>query len=252
MFHRSAGTLLLAGALLCPPPLHAERSLGAEAALFDRPLAVKTVPPKSANDETGELICTYYRDVMVRETGTDSPAPGPAAIIPVPDAARRPACNAAHAAQEIPLKTEQYYLLGRKGPFLFFDEADPNGAERFMILDASTGRTLYADGRTFEGVKSVALEAGALHIRFIRAFNGSCSVSQDAPGCWPKLVQEGKIPAQLAQSAPPVHACTASYAREKAPADDPSVISYGIDMTVDRAGDTKIHSFGSLGCEPMP
>ncbi len=252
MFHRSVGALLLSGALLCPPPLHAEHDLGAEGGLFDRPVTVKTVPPKSANDETGELMCTYYRDFMVRETGTDSPAPGPAAIIPVPDAARRPACTAAHAAQEIPLKTEQYFLLGRKGPFLFFDEADPNGAQRFMILDASTGGTLYADGRIFEGLKSVALEAATLHVRFIRAFNGSCSVLKDAPGCWPHLVQEGKIPAQLAQSAPPVQVCAASYAREKVPADDPNVISYGIDITLDRAGNTKIHSIGPIGCEPMP
>lgn len=252
MFLRAASAILMATAILCPAALHAEHDLGAEAALFTRPLAVKTVPPKSSNDEIGELMCTYYPDVMVRETGTDSPAPGAATIIPLADAAHRPGCNTAHVAREVPLKTEGFFLLGRKGPFLFFEAADPYGAVPFSILDASTGRAVFTDGKKDEGLHTVALDGGTLRIRFTRSVNGSCSIPQDAPGCWAKMAQEGKIPPRLAQSAPPVQACAASYGKEKAPADGPSVIYYDVDMTVDRSGKTTINSLGTVFCEPLP
>ena len=175
---------------------------------------------------------------MVRETGTDSPSPGAATIVPVPDASRRPLCNAAHAAREVSLKTKYYGLLGRKGPFLFFAEADPNGAVGFLILTATTGRVIYNDGVSAEydcALQSAALEDGALHIRFTRVFNGSCSIAKDGAKCWARMAQEGKIPRSLAQSPPPVPACAAAYRKQQLPPDDPdpSIIYYDVDMTVD-------------------
>ena len=138
---------------------------------------------------------------MFRETETDSPSPDAAAIVPVPDASRRPLCNAAHAAGEVSLKTANYALVGRKGPFLFFEAVDPLGAVGFLILTATTGRVIYNNGVSAEydcSLQSAALEDGALHIRFTRVFNGSCSIAKDGAKCWARMAREGKIPRSLA------------------------------------------------------
>ncbi len=252
MMHRGALSLFSVIAMFGPAALHAEDSVSREAALFDRPAAVRSVPPKTDNDPAGEIRCTYYGDFMVRETGTDSPAPGPAAIIPAPDAGRRPACNAAPAARTVPLKTEEHALLGRKGPFLVFEAADPYGAVPFIVLDANTGRLIYSDGKHTDGLRSVALEGGALRIRYPRAFNGACSIIKDEAGCWSKIALAANVPPALAQSPPPVPACTTAYRRAEAPADGPSMIIYDLDVTLDISGRTQVNSFGTVGCEPMP
>ena len=243
---RAALPLLLLTALLAAPPV-----LAAE--LFDRPLAVQSVPPASADDPGGAIRCTYYRDFMVRETGTDSPAPGPAAVIAVVDAARRPPCSAAPAAREVALKTEDFALRGRKGPFLVFEAADPNGAMPFSVVEAGSGRIVYSDSEIPpDGLHAVVLAGGVLHIRYTRAFNGSCSVLKDAAGCWAKLAREGNFPPQLAQSPPPVKMCAAAYRREDVPSDDPSMITYDVDVALEVSGKSEVKFVGNAGCAPMP
>lgn len=252
MIRAHAVPLLSVLALLAPVALHAEDSANREAALFDRPALVKSVPPKSGKDQSGEIRCTWYRDFMVRETGTDSPAPGAAAIVPRSEAGARASCTAAPAAGEVPLKTEDHSLLGKKGPFLVFDAADPYGAVPFIVIDSGSGRVIYTDGKSTDGLKSVALAGGSLHISYKRAFNGSCPILKDAAGCWSKIAQAGNFPPRLAKSPPPVDACTASYAKGNVPADDPSMITYDVDVTIDAAGKSKINSFGTAGCDPLP
>ena len=58
---------VLAVLLLCP-------SFGQAASLFDPLVAEQKIPPKSNDDPLGELTCTWYRDFMVLEAGTDTPA----------------------------------------------------------------------------------------------------------------------------------------------------------------------------------
>jgi hypothetical protein len=231
---------------------HAEDSVSREAALFDRPLTIERLSPRSASDAAGEILCTYYPDFLVRETATDSPAPGPAALIPLADGGRRPACNAARSAREMRLETADYFLLGRKGPFLVFVAADPSGAVPFTVLDAASGRVIYRDGEQDDGMQLVRLESGRLHLRFTRAFNAACSLLKDGPGCWARLAREGGIPPQLARTPPPVPACAAGYGKGNDPADAPSLITYEVDMTLDRSGKAEFRSFGPVGCDPMP
>jgi hypothetical protein len=165
-----------------------------------------------------------------------------------------PACKAAHAAREVSPKTVGTGLLGRKGPYLFF--ANFNGAAEFYILSAATGRMLYNDDIYTEGcpLQSVVLEDGALHIRFVRAFFGSCSIPTDGANCWARMAREGKIPRSLAQSPPPVDACAAAYREQQLPADDPdpSEILYDVDLTLDPAGRTRVNSRGTVRCLPVP
>jgi hypothetical protein len=257
--------LLAALAMLSSAAVHAEDRADPCAALFDHPVAVQRVPPGASADPIGEITCTYYAALMVRETGADSPSPGAATIVPVADASPRPLCNAAHAAREVSLQTANYALVGRKGPFLFFGAADPQGAVEFLILTATTGQVIHNDGM-YAGytsdngkvidctLQSVALEEGALHIRFTRAFNGSCSIAKDGAKCWARMAREGKIPHSLAQAPPPVHACAVAYRKQQLPADDPdpSEIYYDVDLTVDPSGRTQVNARGAVGCLPVP
>jgi hypothetical protein len=226
-----------------------------ETALFDPPAHVQTVKAKSADDPIGEITCTGYADLMVRETGTDTPDPGAASLVRIPAGAKRPVCGRTAAPGSLPLKTEGQSLLGRKGGFLVFGDTDPNGAVSFQVLAASDGRQLFTDAKTDNGFTAVGLKAGALHLVYRRGFNASCSMVKDAATCWASLIKLGAIPAEMAKSPPAPKACAATYAKDKprsAPADDPTIIVYALDLTVDGSGKVSVNSHGAATCEPMP
>jgi hypothetical protein len=225
--------------------------------MFDHPTKVQTLKAKSDSDPVGEITCTYYPDLMVRETGTDSPDPGPASLIrfPASVASARPVCGRTAApAHAVVLKTEGYSLIGRKGPFLAFGETDPNGAVLFVVIAAADGRELFHDGETDAGLRSVTLQSGALHLRYKRGVNAPCSVVKDGATCWAKLAHDGAIPSVLAHEPPPTAACASAYRRGRTPtpADDPSLISYDVDVTVDASGGSRVSPRGAVGCEAMP
>ncbi len=65
-------------------------------------------------------------------------------------------------------------------------------------------------------------------------------------------MKEGKVPRALAQAQPSIPVCAASYGKARANSNDLSVISYDVDVTVERSGKTRIHSRGVVGCDAMP
>jgi hypothetical protein len=221
-------------------------------ALFDTPAARQIVPGKSEPNSGNAITCTYYADVMIRETETDSPAPGAATLIPVPAASPHPPCGKERAAGGISLKSENHSLLGRKGPFLLFRQTDPNGAAQFLVIDATSGKVIYTDTMMGDEIKGVTLENGLLRLRFTRGANGSCSLIKDGDTCWAKLATERTIPAAVARGQPPIQACIAAYRKHNTPADDPSIVSYEVDMTLSSAGKPNVISRGSIGCSPLP
>jgi hypothetical protein len=239
--------MLPAAVLLLSMQARADDQDAKMAALFDRPLATQTVPATSDD----ELRCTYYSDFLIREKGTDSPAPDAAVIVPVTKALARPPCKTATGA-EIPLKTENYSLVGRKGGYLVFQATDPNGAVPFMVIDAATGKTIFTDGMVEGQIRSVALADGVLHLKYTRGMNGSCSLVSGGKSCWDKLVADGTVPREMAQTPLPVKACIMAYRRDKAPADDPSIVFFDVDMTLDLAGKAEVISRGKPSCSPMP
>ncbi len=217
--------------------------------LFDPAVARQTVPAKSGADSVAESRCTWYPDLMVRETGTDTPAPAAASVIP----GARPLCTRAHVAGQVALDTANYSMLGRKGRFLFFGATDPNGAVPFKILDAASGRIIYADGTAADrGFASVQIENGGLRLKYTRGLNATCSIMQDAAACWSRLIAEGKIPRAMARTPPSPQACAASYKDMKASVDDPSIITYDVEITVNAAGKTAVLSRGAPACGAMP
>src|SRR5579871_3642789 len=118
--------LAAAAAALLAFPHPAAAAPDAFARSLDRALATKVVKAKG---DTGQITCTYYADLMVRETGTDSPEPDNASLLTLAHGAARPPCGAAAPKGALSLKSEGYFLQGRRGGFLIWDVADPNGAE---------------------------------------------------------------------------------------------------------------------------
>jgi hypothetical protein len=225
-----------------------------ESRLFDRPAEVRTLAPKSADDPVGQITCTYYAGLMVREIGTDTPDPGAATMVAFLNSAHRPTCGRSASPTAIAMKTEGFSLLGRKGPFLVFDATDPNGAVDFVVLAASTGATLFEDGKSDRGLRSVALVRGVLRLTYRRGLNAPCSVLKDRVSCWASLAHAGAIPATLGRAPPPVRACAAAYRKgpRPAPADDPSIILYAVTTTVDGSGKAHVTVSGRVTCAPMP
>jgi hypothetical protein len=236
-----------AGGAAADPPSH-------EARLFDRPAAVKTLAPKSADDPVGQITCTYYAGLMVRETGTDTPDPGDATMVQFPASAQRPTCGRAASPIAIALKTEGYSLLGRKGPFLVFDATDPNGAVDFLVISAGSGAKLFEDGKSERGLRALSLSKGVLRLTYTRGLNAPCSVLKDGASCWASLAHAGAIPAALGHAPPPVRACSAAYRRgpRPTPADDPSIILYAVVTSIDGSGKSNVTVSGPVTCEPMP
>jgi hypothetical protein len=221
------------------------------AARLDRPVATQRVPPKAPDDAAGQMDCTYYDDFMLRETGTDTPDPNDATLIPIAAGAPRPTCDASQHASELPLKTQGYSYIGRRGDFLLFSATDPNGAVPFMVLHAGSGKMLFEDGTLGDhGIRTVTLEDGVLHLSYTRAFNASCSLLKDNVGCWASLVAEGKFERGMPQPSPDI--CAASYKAESAPTDDPSIISHDVDTRIDAAGNVHRVAQSTLACAPMP
>ncbi len=242
-----SGVLLVAGTLW--PLSFPGAADSAETRLFDPPVSIRQIPAKSQEDTGGEVVCTYYRDLMIRESGTDTPEPDAATIV----MGAHPACTAARPVSGVPLPTQGYSLLGKIRRFVVFSATDPNGAVPFMVMDTPSGRTIYQDGTAANrGFHAVSVEHGALHLRYTRGFNASCSIVKDPAGCWARLIAEGKIPQAMTHALPSVQRCAASYKALRATPDDPSVIIYDVEITIDAAGKTRLLSRGVVGCEPLP
>lgn len=254
---RRAGSADVLLAILVPAALFGG-SLTAHAAgpsravAFEREASVRTVGKES--DPLGTIRCTYFRDLMIREPHSESPAPGPANLIPIARDGRRPPCSGASPPQAIVLPEPGYGFGGKAGPFLLLAAADPNGAFPFIFVDAATGQTIYRDGTLTGAFKSVSLEGEVLHLRFQRAVNASCSILQDPAKCWATMQRDGLIPQAIAALPPPVQACAAAYrlATVKTLPDDPSIVFYDVDMTLDRSGKAQVLSRGVVQCAPLP
>lgn len=244
----------LAALLSNPTVVRAEDDFSRWATLLDQPIAVRRVTPKLSSDPLGEVRCTYYPDFMVRETGTDSPEPSPAAIIPISSSSdQQPACNGLRSTREVSLKTAYFSFIGRKSRFLVFSATNPHGAASFIIVDAKSGNSVYSDSTTGKGFRSASLEGdGALRLRFTRGVNASCSIIKDS-ACWATMAREGRIPRVLAQLPPPVQACVAEYSKDgTTPSDNPSIVAYDVDMTLDWTGIVRVNARGVVECYPMP
>jgi hypothetical protein len=219
---------------------------------FDPPAKIQTVKASSGARPSPEVICTFYADLMVRETGTDSPAPEAALMVPIVNPSRRPPCDRRVPAGRIRLDTTNFGLVGRSGPYLFFEASDPNGAVPFSILDAVTGHVLVRDSTKEGKIQVLETQGGALHLSYTRGVNAACSILQDDAACWANMVRDGSIPAEVGASPSPKTACAVTYLKGKTPPDDPSLVFYDVELTLKGEGPAQMRRKGPIGCEPLP
>ena len=189
---------------------------------------------------------------MVRETGKDTPSPDKATLIPIRQGAAKPACKRRPAAGAIILKTEGFALGPRKGGFLIWVLANPNGAEPFTVMSAVTGRILFTDATSPTlGLRwSARLTAGVLHLAYTRAYNAPCSLLQDARNCWAKLKAVGVVPQATSALSLIQASCRAAY--KGITASDPSIVVFNTEVSVDAVGRHQTLSRGQMSCLPLP
>ena len=209
----------------------------AQPAVFDKPLA--------ADPAVGVQRCTYYPDLTVRETQTDSPGTGPTYLLPGAAGGKRVKCGSGGRK----LNTSEQAFVGRKGGFLFFVPTDANGAEAFEVLLVRDGSKVYDD--VMEAFKSASVSGETLHLVYTRGYDGSCSLLTGGGACWTKMMKEGKFAKAISERAPPVAACQAGYNANgaKDPPTSTSEITYDVDVTIEPGEKAVVNSRGVLGCK---
>lgn len=246
-------------------PLPSRRASPFAALLFVATLAASTVPPAASAAEAGfdppvsktsvpqeegrETICTAWGDVTVIEF-RDGPASAPALLV------RGAGVNCADAADVsgTVIDIDGMALEGRVGPLLLFTALDPNGAIDFVAVRVANGEVVMNEALTgdppFSAVKVGA--DGTVTLKYTRALNGSCSLLQDAKGCWEQLVAEGVVPGAMARHGPPASACAEPYRADSAPIDDPSIVTWDQETTIAADGAITKSFSERVGCRPLP
>jgi len=75
---------------------------------------------------------------------------------------------------------------------------------------------------------------------------GSGELVKEGVGCWAKIAAAAAIPPSVAP--PPAKACMVAYGKDKAPADDPSIVFFDVDIVVGVDGKAETKSLGPAGC----
>ncbi|CAO4195173.1 hypothetical protein [Methylorubrum extorquens] len=218
---------------------------GWNAARFDPPAKVET-----ATDAEGrEITCTFYPDLVIRESETGTPEPGDAALIPI-RGGPPVACRAAPGASARRLETGGQRFIGRADGFLVFEDASTNGTMPFAVIDAGTGRRLFTDTTTYDGIDSFAAEGATLRLSFRRGVQAPCSIPRGGAACWARIVREDKLPAPVAALPVPAKACAQAYRAGKAPKDTPSIVSFPVRLVW--TGRLAVEADGPVRCLPTP
>jgi hypothetical protein len=245
--------MVIRGIILCIAwmSLSNEVMANSPTSLFDTPVRTQEISlaGRPGWDPDAKLICYYYPTFMVKEFNSGTPD-GDRAIVIAPVVSTTPkSCRLESIVGEHRFIAAWMTYEGAKGNFLVMTAADPNGAELFAIFDRRTRRPVYTDS-SYGDLTYIADERGALHLRYIRGLNTTCSLLKDGQACWDKTAKTTNLPAIVASAPPPVAACQATY--HQVPVDDPSIITYTVDILVPMHGKAQVLSQGALGCQPMP
>lgn len=200
--------------------------------------------------------CIYYSDVMIYIPGTDGPSPANATIVPDAATAR---CSRTPPSKGITVHSEGYFPVGRKGRFLLFAYVDWIDFDSFLIFDAHDGHELFQDG--FSGnLTAVRLTHGVLHLHYTRGVDLTCSLMLDRDRCWSEAIATGQIPHGAFSAPPSLANCKANYffpgsipasttdPHWKLDENDPSVVYYDVDLTLDINGHATVQTMGNLKC----
>ena len=193
--------------------------------------------------------CTYYADLTVRETGTDSPGTGPTYLMPAAADPKHTSCPKSGGRK---IDQEGRDFAGRKGDFLVFVPSDANGMETLEVRSLKDGVKLYDDMMVPGAFKSALVSGDQLRLVYTRGYAAACSLLQSSAECWAKMMKDGKFSRAIAQQPPPVKACQVAYANSpgKDPPSNTSVLTYDVDVTIEPGKKGVVNSRGALGCMP--
>ena len=217
--------------------------------------ALRTETVKDADG--GEISCTFYRDFMIRVPGTDTPSPGNATLV---RPGKAPVTCSPGTQAGLSLETEEYAFMGRTGVYLFFEVANPFASVPFRIVDSRTGRTII-DDVTEDGlsnpatIRTMKATPKSLSLAFRRALNTQCSVLAKPEACWRAITskKDNGVPPEIARLAPPTKACAKTYGDAGIDSNDPSVISYDVQVAwLSGRRRNQITASGPVGCWPLP
>ena len=174
-----------------------------EQRFFDKPEAVLAIG-EDGSDPDKAMRCTYFSDLLIRETQTNSPGFGPTFLTPREAGSARPACTASLSVRATRLATSSQGLIGRKSGFLFFSATDAPGSEPFEVYRARDGKSLYTDTREPDHWKFLTVAGDALTFSYMRAVDGTCSIPQNGVVCWNKIIKASKFVRAIASQPAPI------------------------------------------------
>jgi hypothetical protein len=214
--------------MLVLPSLVAAAALATPAACFDSAREHRTVPlTRDGEGSAASLTCDTYDGFMVKvvvERGEKGSAR--LALVRFDPESAAPACEEAAAPGEVALADWSGYFAGARSHYVFFGDEDGWEARStaFAVYDVVTGKKVFADAAVPDVSEARIDQVGRdLRLRYRRAWKAECSLVADPDSCWKTI---GRLLGL--EGAPP--ACTAAYAREKAPANDPSVLTYDAEV----------------------
>jgi len=191
--------------------LSAAAVAGTSAGVFDKPVnkqVVKLPADPDNPDNKPARTCAYYPGFVVKQVDLGEVGASELSITAVQGAA--PQCTA-KIAHEVKLDAENWsgYFQGAKGDFVFFDGDDGwNGGMPFAVFSAKSGKKLFDDVRKGDTYSAIALDNGALVVRYRRVWPSPCSLMADAKGCWSQIVKATGLPESKRPD------CTAAYRAE--------------------------------------
>jgi hypothetical protein len=118
----------------------------------------------------------------------------------------------------------EYYFVGAKGGYLFFESADSFGDQLdFQIRSAVNGKKLFSSTRNdSEGFSLTSNKNNVVSVTFFKALKVSCPLAQEGPSCWQKILKENEIPTTVKLVEPD---CESSFKSGKSPLDNRAMVS---------------------------
>jgi hypothetical protein len=212
---------------------------------YDPPVAQRRV----AGPEGRETVCTIFSDVTLIEQ-----LDGPTALAPVLVADPKGGCAPPRPGTGVALALDGMAFVGRVGPMMIFSQMDPHGAVAIAVAEVILGKTVvFRDATVGEPpFRKAEIGHSAFVLGYVRGINAACSLLKDAAGCWAKLIDEGKVPREMAEMAPDGSICLKSYAAENAPLDGPSIVTWTNEVEIFADGRIRRTSQRDFGCLPQP
>lgn len=237
---------MLASPAMTVLPLALAAALAAKGP-FDAPKAKQEVElPADAQGPAAKLRCTVYRAFVVKELDRGEKGAARLTLVRYDPAGAVPPCDLAFVPGEVEVEGWSGHFAGARGRFVFFagDDGWEAGSTGFAVYDARTGRKVFEDAAV-PGPEKLVLEPDGedLKVKFRRAWRAPCSLVKDPAGCWKRIRGALALPGDA-----PV--CTASYARAKAPPEDPSVLTYDAEVPSLTARRVRAAAAPKAACEP--